>query len=296
MPPKIILHAGTPKTGTTSLQFFFDTQREAMLDRGVLYPRFEVTPPPEAKHQWMVGGLMGDDPTNFTTKLYQCLNEMRADTHTVLLSSEGLFHRWWDFSPAALAALKDLSRQFPIELWVFFREPVSFTRSFYIQLLKNPQGGLPVYGKDISLMDLLTDPWFSTQLDYIGYLNDVETHLGPGSVRPFRYDGDTTGAILAALAITDLETGDLAENRSMGAVGVDLLRRINRISLDVDLKIQAVSLVEQLNALVDGAATPMRLGPDVVELILQLAGPSLIALDKTLALSENGWPVGQTTM
>jgi hypothetical protein len=67
--PRIIFHAGTPKTGTTSLQLFMDRNRDALLDRGVLYPRAGVLPPPEPKHHWIVTSLLNGDVANFTTML-----------------------------------------------------------------------------------------------------------------------------------------------------------------------------------------------------------------------------------
>ena len=71
---KIILHAGTPKTGTTSLQLFLHTHHDALLDRGILYPRAGIAPPPEPKHQWMIGDLMSGDISHFTATLEAALS------------------------------------------------------------------------------------------------------------------------------------------------------------------------------------------------------------------------------
>jgi hypothetical protein len=58
---RIILHGGTPKTGTTSRKLFLDANHATLLDRGVLDPRAGVTPPPKPKHQWMISALMSQD-------------------------------------------------------------------------------------------------------------------------------------------------------------------------------------------------------------------------------------------
>ncbi|MFG1426695.1 hypothetical protein [Roseixanthobacter glucoisosaccharinicivorans] len=274
---KIILHAGTPKTGTTSLQLFLHRHRDALRDRGVLYPSAGITPPPEPKHQWMIGGLMREDPRDFRGMLAAALEEARPDTHTMILSSEGLFHRWWDFSPEGRGALQELSARFPLEVWAFFREPVSFIRSFYIQMLKNPRGSGPCYGEDLSLGEMLDRPRFSIHLDYIGYIRAVEEALGAGTVRPFRYGGNTVGDVLAALGIRDLDPAAPRENRTVGSLGVALLRVMNRETLGVQQKQDAVRLVEELDRLADGAARPLQIEPGEITRIQALAAESVSA-------------------
>ncbi|MFG1396172.1 hypothetical protein [Roseixanthobacter pseudopolyaromaticivorans] len=266
------------------MQLFLHTHRDALLDRGVLYPRAGVTPPPEPKHQWMIGGLMNDDPGLFNTLLDAALKEARADTHTMILSSEGLFHRWWDFSPAGRNALATLAARFPLELWAFFREPVAFVRSFYIQMLKNPARLGPCYGQDISVDEMLDIPRFALHLDYIGYIRAVEALLGPGRVRPFHYSGNTVPDILAALGITDLEPNTSRENQTVGEFGVTLLRLINREPLEVEQKWQAVRLVEELDRLVARHKRPLHLSPDVVARIQALAASSVSALNQIYGL------------
>jgi hypothetical protein len=281
---RIILHAGTPKTGTTSLQLFLDANYAALLDRGVLYPRAGITPPPEPKHQWMIGALMNKDPRHFTTMLERALGEARQDTHTMVLSSEGLFHRWWDFSPTGLNILNTLATRFPLSFWVFFREPVSFVRSFYIQMLKNPRGLGPCYGQDVSVEEILDDPRFRLHLDYIRYIRNVETVVGEGKVRPFRYTRNTIVDALAALDITDMDPGTLNENRTVGELGASFLRLINQRELSVEQKRRAVQLVEQLEELVDGDTRPLRLEPEVVGKIRELSASSLLAIEDIYGL------------
>lgn len=220
---------------------------------------------------------MGEDPAPFTERLHAALQEARPDTHTVLLSSEGLFHRWWDFSPAGLEALHLLAVRAELELWAFFREPVAFTRSFYVQMLKNPRGLGPCYGLDASIDALLDEPRFSLHLDYIGYIRTVEAVLGAGKVRPFRYTGNTVANMLEALGITDLAPDMPPENRSVGEWGVSLLRQINQRTLGVDEKWQAVSLIEKLDRLADGYRRPLQLAPETIQRIHTLSAESVAA-------------------
>jgi hypothetical protein len=215
----------------------------------------------------------------------QALAEARADTRFVILSSEGLFHRWWDFHEKGLEALRWLAGQFPLELWVFFRDPVSFARSFYIQTLKNPRGFGPCYGEDLTLTDMLRNPRFAVHFDYMGYVRQVQEQLGQASVRPFLYDGDTVAAVLDALGIQGLEPPAARENRSVGTLGVSMLRAINQRALTFEAKADAVRLVEQLDRLVDDYSRPFVPDPEDVGMIKTLSEPGLAALRREYGIA-----------
>ncbi|HEV2362711.1 MAG TPA: hypothetical protein VGS12_00785 [Caulobacteraceae bacterium] len=275
---KIVLHAGAPKTGTSSLQYFLHAQREALLERGVLYPRSGIAARGEPKHQWMVDQLMRPAADQFAPLFESAVSEARDDTHTVLLSSEGLFNHWWDFSPAGRAALKALKERYPVEAWVFFRDPIAFIRSDYIEKLKAPKWRIACYGRDLSINHMLDDPWFARHLDYIGFVRDVETVLGAGAVRPFPHTGDTIGAVLGALGVDDLTADAQRRNRTMGAFGVAVLRRLNRLELSPGRKRKAVELIMRLDGLAGGESRPLILDGKTRKRVLALAAESIAAL------------------
>ena len=233
----------------------------------------------------MISGLVSADSAHFMNMVDAALAEARSDTHTMILSSEGLFHRWWDFSSAGLSALQSLVARFPLQFWLFFREPVSFARSFYIQMLKNPRGLGPCYGQDVSVSDMLDDPRFALHLDYIGYIRTVEAALGAGTVRPFHYQGDTIAGTLAALEIGDLEPSTMQENRTIGKFGVGLIRMINQRTMAVEQKWQAVRLIEELDKLVDDYKWPLALEPEVVSRIDALSADSVRAFEQRYGLA-----------
>jgi len=51
---KLIIHAGTPKTGTTSLQTYLDKKQRKHRGKGILYPHNlkKLQNPSAPKHQW----------------------------------------------------------------------------------------------------------------------------------------------------------------------------------------------------------------------------------------------------
>ena len=58
--PDLLLHVGTPKTGTTSLQFALHKSHDLLLRCGILYPDVELHPAPP-KHQWIASQLLANE-------------------------------------------------------------------------------------------------------------------------------------------------------------------------------------------------------------------------------------------
>jgi hypothetical protein len=282
---KLILHAGTPKTGTTSVQRYLDGHRAALLRKGILYPRAQMAPDQKPKHQWIVDALLAGDRGDFTEKIEQVLAEANPDTHTIILSTEGLFNHWWSFTAAGRDALASLVDRFSVSVWVWFRDPVSFVRSDYIQMLKNPRGHVSCFGQDLSVDEVLDDHWFSKHLDYIGFVKEVDAVLGPGTVVPFAYYGDTVYAFLTSLGVEYAEPASLRANRTLGEVGVELLRIFNRYDLPEEKKRAGVALIGEVDALLGLASQPLKLTPATEERILSLASKSVYVLKRDFGLS-----------
>jgi hypothetical protein len=288
MARKIIVHAGTEKTGTTSLQLFLDDHRDALLSRGVYYPetghdyrrsgRFP-------KHNWLLEGLMADDGAPLRLGFERVLSECPSDARTIVLSDAALFGDWQHTSPGGRAALAALAATLEIELWVWFRDPVAYARSLYVQILGIPGPPALAGGADFTLEAALDFPTFSGRLDYAGYIREVEAVLGAGKVRPFVYRGDTTAAFLHALGAGDLEAGRPREHRTIGQAGLALLQILGRYDLDADQRAAAVSLIGRLDDLLAAQSPPLAVSSETEQRIRALAAPSLAALAQDYGLS-----------
>jgi hypothetical protein len=129
---KLIIHAGTPKTGTTSLQTYLDTKQYKLRSKGILYPhnleKLQNTSAP--KHQWFEKNL-----ESFLENFKNIISQVQKNTHTIILSSEGIYNDWWDFPDESKKILSELSNLFDIEIWVWFREPLLFIESYYKQCM-----------------------------------------------------------------------------------------------------------------------------------------------------------------
>ena len=107
-PIRWVFHAGTPKTGSSSLQFIFDNHRELLLQNGILYPS-NVSRVKEPKHQWFVSQLINGDIQGLIANLESALMEAGDNTHTIILSSEGIYNHWWDFPDKSKQFLNNLA-------------------------------------------------------------------------------------------------------------------------------------------------------------------------------------------
>ncbi len=229
-PRRLILHAGTSKTGTTALQWHLDSQRAVLAESGVWYPPSSHMKGGGPNHQWLVSVLMGADEAAFVESIQEALRDMPESAHTVILTAEGIYNHWRDYPPQAKGLLRHLAALFDFEMCVWFREPVSFAASFYAQNLTNPttsETPRNVYGRDVDFDDALQDPWCREHLDYLGFYYEAQYLFGPGRVRPFLYSGDTVEAFLAHYAIRATETVHW-ENIGLSEAGVRLMRQVNR--------------------------------------------------------------------
>lgn len=285
MKRRLILHAGTPKTGTTALQLRLEADRDKLMEQGFFYPPTGGGPSP--RHQWMIQGLLGDGRP-FLEQLRSSLATVREDVHTVILSSEGVYNHWWDFSAPGRGALKQLGEEFHVELWIWFREPAAFIRSFYIQMLKNPRiPGNPCYGYNYSIEQMLDIPWFTAHLDYAGFIAQAEGILGSGSVRAFPYASDTVCGFYRALGL-DCEADARTENRSIGEIGADMVRVLNRRDLPAEPRRRAVEAIEALDAELAPLSGPLQFSAETQMRIAGYAALSIAFLETNYGIAFSG--------
>lgn len=229
-PRRLILHTGTPKTGTSSLQWYLDSQRAGLAEGGVWYPPSSHQQGKPPKHQRLVSVLMGANEAAFVEYIQESLRDLPESAHTVILTTEGIYNHWRDYPPRAKSLLRHLACLFDFEMCVWFREPVSFAASFYEQNLTNPTtSDTPknVYGRAVDFDDALQDPWCREHLDYLGFYYESQCLFGPEHVTPFLYAGDTVEAFLMHYAIRT--TGSVhRENIGLSGAGVRLMRLVNR--------------------------------------------------------------------
>ena len=231
-----ILHLGTGKTGTTSIQHFMRLNRPKLLERGVLYPRspgggrhtklglsfrsneeFERMP---AWHQ-----MRAQSPDRFRRRFHRRLyDEIRqARPERVLFSDEALYGLPNEALGRLRGFLDSLGGQ--VRLVVYLRRQDDHLISFYQQQVK--------VGETRRLVGWLRGGLDFTY-DYGRRLDRLEQELRPASfvVRRFERDGFRHGALeedfldAAGIDGDGLETVK-SKNETMDAATVEFLRLYN---------------------------------------------------------------------
>ena len=278
---RLILHAGTPKTGTSSLQRHLGSNRQQLASAGWWYPPPSDTPEP--KHQQVNDLLQRGDEVGFAAYIEGALKAMPAHAHTIVLSTEGIFNHWWDYPPRSKGMLRQLAALFDFELCIWFRPPPQFAAALYAQYLRNPATAdtpANVYGKDITFAEALNDPWFRRHLDYLGFYHEA-TGLFGQRVRAFLFGGDTVKAFIDAYDVP-LPPRHRWRNTSLRSAGVELMRAANRFPLPASEHRQVAALVGQIDGVIGQRSQRFRLDDAQQRSVLRYAERGWAALQPVL--------------
>lgn len=237
-PVDVVLHIGSGKTGTTSIQQFLRRHPEQLAARGILYPRspgrtrhtrLGLAVLPDAALAHSQDWLAGDHPEpevfrrRFRRRLLREVAESGA--RRVVLSDEGLYH----VSAEAVGNLRELLGGFAgsVRLVVYLRRQDDHLVSRYQQVVKMGEvRPLAAWAR--------TD--FARTYDYHRRLVLWRDTLAPDAfvVRPFERDRFAGGSLLRDFldaAGLDVEPGTgtaaVERNVSLGAEAVELLRILN---------------------------------------------------------------------
>jgi len=274
---KLIIHAGTPKTGTTSIQAYLDKKQGKLRRKGILYPHNhkKIHNPNAPKHQWFEKNLVTTHLEQFLENFKSIIAQVKEDTHTIILSSEGIYNYWWDFPDASKAMLKELGKHFDMQIWAWFREPLGFIEDYYKQCIRNPQvTGNPCYGKDLSFAEMLDIPWFTQHLDYQGFLSECQSLFGEKNVFAFEYEGDVVQKFIQKLGLTT--SGDNAmprRNPSLNNASIVLLRAINTYDVKAKDKELLMPYLKEISGILAPYANAPWIDETARNKVMQLARP-----------------------
>lgn len=249
---KLIIHAGTPKTGTTSLQTYLDKKQGKLRRKGFLYPHNleKITNPFAPKHQWFEKNLVTTHVAHFLENFKNIVSQIDSETHTIILSSEGIYNYWWDIPAESKAILGNLRTLFDTEIWVWFRDPIEFIESYYKQCVRNPKvSGNPCYGQNLSFSQMLDIDWFAQHLNYRGFVTDCQTLFGENSVSIFEYEDDVVQSVIQKLGMaTAHDNPTPRQNNSLTSATVELIRTINGMNVATKDKELLIPHLKQMDA------------------------------------------------
>lgn len=271
-PVNLILHIGTGKTGTTSIQSFLYANRRRLAELGYLYPRSpglrrhsllslsvldeKAVDRAPVWHRLDVAAPVLDFRETVRTELFAEIE--RAGLPGVLLSDEALFGARYP----AVRRLQALVGQFTrsVRLVVYLRRQDDHVASRYQQVVKT--GETRRLEERVKALDL------SGFYDYYTRLAKWQSIMEPSSfeIRRFERDSFVEGSLLqdfldaAGIEVRADELEQVAPlNESLDAESVELLRILNKFRVErgaKPAKIDNRSLIAQLQAATADAPGP----------------------------------------
>ena len=247
---RLILHIGTPKTGTSHLQASLESNQKTLLENGILYPKagrnFDTRKVPhhvglrfackpmEIKTSPLMRrfGLRSDDARRaFTRKLWQDLsleikNATDAGASTVIMSDEALF----SFSDERMidTLVQNIRPMFSeITIVAFIRRPSNVMQGAYSQRIKMES-------------TLTWSEFMVNQLKTSLYLTKLklwQSHLSPNEmiVRPTQ--NDIIERFFETIGINaHIQPAPTGANRSLSPMGISVLRAINEKAAQHNVK------------------------------------------------------------
>ncbi len=240
-PSKVVLHIGSCKAGSSTIQYFMRDHREQLAHVGHLWP---LTPGARRQHG-RLGLLIKSDadlevspvwrrvkrsePATFRENVRRKLiREIdQSGLSSVLLSDESLYHQ---ADVAALGRLRQFTDELApnLRLVVYLRRQDDHLLSYYQQKVRN--------GPETRRLDEFVREDTSMPYDYAARLRTWERLLKPDEfvVRRFERDSFVSGSLVQDFldaADVDLQVEDVAQvsqhNESLDAESVEFLRLYN---------------------------------------------------------------------
>jgi len=132
--PRILVHIGTHKTGTTSIQDALEQGRDQLLAHGVLYPATNRDPWPDlTKHTSVFSAAKNGGLSVVQQERATLLDEFsRSGAHTMIISEEGLSEPETCFRDFFTPLTKD----YEVATICYFRRQDLFAESLYNQFVR----------------------------------------------------------------------------------------------------------------------------------------------------------------
>lgn len=223
------LHIGTPKTGTSALQFALYTAREELRSHGILYPEGLIASSNDPKHQPLFSAVRFGNGKALAPAFDVLRSELSDDLHTVVLSSEGFYHHIFEFSEPSWRLIQEFARCYSLRVIVYLRPQAEYLESLYRQYLRNPRSvNDTYYGRAMTIHELMDRPRVRQNLDYYGSLMQWAAVVGKDRILVRRYTRSVVDDFLSLIGVTLVRTGlQPRRNMSLTREMAELLRSIN---------------------------------------------------------------------
>jgi len=201
---------------------------EMIRSHGILYPDVDLHSDAEPKHQWVVSSLLSGDLVKFRIQMRKVIDLIRPSTKVVLLSTEGIYNHWQDFSAESISELKEINDYFDVVTWTWYREPAEFLRSYYLQNLRNAFNEQFLYGLDMSVIDFIHTDRIKNLLNYEKFRAILVELFGESAVFSFAYSPNIISEMQRMLNLPRFEVENNQNVTELNKFGVEMMRVANR--------------------------------------------------------------------
>jgi len=207
---RLILHAGTAKTGTTAIQSALFNRREELRERGIFYPDPRHLGKAHNAHHNLAHAYGNRPAFRKKAETFLALVREEAKEHeTVVLSSEAAYRQlsgqsggYWSRRAAYLKSLAVALSGFEVEVLLFFRRRDRFIESLYHE---NVLVGLPTGPFETFVQSHLN------LLDYDRQVHAFQTEFP--RVRITSYEAANGNVVKAFFALHGIDISSAAEPR-----------------------------------------------------------------------------------
>lgn len=245
---RLILHIGTHKTATTTLQRHLARNRKALAARGIWYPDYNlVDKGKHYAHLGMVNAFSGKHDKFTVEDARRFFGEIAArvrDHDATIISGEPFYRHivygktrqlqdpdvYWPLREAYISQVREAFGEVPAEVAVVFRRQVDYAPSLYQEQIKVTR-----YLQDFTTFR--QEFWY--HFDYLGQARAWAKAFG--TLRPMRFedlvaDGDPVAPFGALLGL-DLSGPETVpqQNMSLHPDAVVLKRMLHSTKIDKDV-------------------------------------------------------------
>jgi len=186
---KLILHAGTHKTGTTAIQYFAAKNRNHLLARGLHYPDFSPMPFRLKDGHHVFGHAFADIPDKkMSQEQAETLTKIWRDVATsmnltTLISVEATYRHtaglgsWADMRRAYLSRLSKALSDFDAEVILIFRRPDDFARSLYLENITTGNRHIKSFDRWLSSPKSFLFSYFDSAQLFEEFFNKVSCYI-----------------------------------------------------------------------------------------------------------------------
>lgn len=234
MKKRIVIHIGTHKTGTTSIQKALYLGREALAGVGVLYPATDLDR--GARQRLRKQGEMSavarrGRPRAVERERTALITEFEASgAQTMVISEEGLSGP----NPHCAEFFAPLAANYQLDVVCYLRRQDLFVESFFNQIIKRAERGLAD-----NIIDYLNSERTRARLDYHAMLNRWRALLARVTALDFSAEirqGGLLASFLRAARIDGVSLPEEQANTSPDMRVILAMMDMNRLKIDFEDK------------------------------------------------------------